>query len=131
MGFLNPLTWFADITFSGLGHALWHAVWIWGSGVGVIILLCAAAYLSPINKQYFLAAAAVVAIALFIFGYGQKSEKTICDARVKYIYLRAHPKVNPKTAAAIWAHKVVAPPVAASNGVTNANGLPCSVFGGC
>ena len=128
---LHPFAWIADVTFSGLGHALWTSIWQWGLGVFLIIVFCAAAYLAPVGKQYFIAAAVAVAVVLVIFGWGQHTEKTICDARVKYIYLRSHPNVNPKKQAAIWAKKQVAPPSVTSNGVTNANGLPCVVFGGC
>lgn len=127
MAFLNPLTWIADLTFSGLGHALWMSVWQWGLGVFLIIACVAAAYFLPVGKQYFIGAAVLVGIVLVIFGWGQRTEKVICDARVKYVYLRDHPKVNPRTAFA----KKSAPVSAPSGYYTNQNGLPCSVFGGC
>lgn len=127
----HPFAWLADVTFSGLGHALWTSIWQWGLGVFLIIVFAAAAYLAPVGKTYFLGAAILVAIVLVIFGWGQHTEKTICDARVKYIYLRSHPNVNPKTAAVQWNRKKVIAKPSASNGVTNSTGLPCVVFGGC
>ena len=94
--------WFWQQTAAGLGSAVWAAVWQWGLGVGLIIICLALAYLSPLNKRYFLIAAGIIAIALFIYARGQLTEHAICDAKIKYIYLRAHPNITKKNIARNW-----------------------------
>lgn len=74
----NPFTWLDQQTYNGLAHALGAIVFHWGVGVGVIILLLLAAYVSPINKQYFIAAAGVVVVILFVYGWGQKDQAALC-----------------------------------------------------
>jgi hypothetical protein len=87
---------------SGLADAIWSEVWQWGLGVGLIILCLALAYFSPFDKKYFILAAAIIAAALFIFARGQLVEKTVCDAKIKYIYLKAHPTITKKNIAKNW-----------------------------
>jgi hypothetical protein len=94
--------WIWQETAAGLGSAIWAAVWQWGLGVGLIIICLALAYLSPLNKRYFLIAAAIIAVGLFIYARGQLTEHAICDAKIKYIYLRAHPNITKKNIAANW-----------------------------
>ena len=49
-----------------------------------------------------LIAAAIIAVGLFIYARGQLTEHAICDAKIKYIYLRAHPNITKKNIAANW-----------------------------
>jgi hypothetical protein len=87
---------------SGVFGAVWTMVWHWGLGVGVIILLLLAAYLSPVSKIYFLVAAAIVAALLFAYSNGLLNERKVCEAKIKYIYLRAHPQLQTKNLAPRW-----------------------------
>src|SRR5271170_3815433 len=87
--------WFR-LTASGLIDAVWGSVWHWGLGIGLIILFIAATFFSPIGKQFFAAAAAATFLFLVVYGIGQKDERVICDAKVKIIYLKAHPKITAK-----------------------------------
>jgi hypothetical protein len=91
-----------QLSASGLEAAVWAGVWQWGLGVGLIILCMAGAYFSPINKRYFVGAAALIAIALFVYGRGQLTEHNICEAKIKYIYLKAHPFITKKNLAPRW-----------------------------
>ena len=96
------LNWLWQVSAAGVGNAIWTAVWQWGIGVGSIIICLAAAYLSPLNKRWFLFAAAIIAAALFIYARGQLTEHAICEAKIKYIYLRAHPQINKRNIAPKW-----------------------------
>lgn len=96
------LNWLWQVSAAGVGNAIWTAVWQWGIGVGSIIICLAAAYLSPLNKRWFLFAAVIIAAALFIYARGQLTEHAICDAKIKYIYLRAHPNITKKNIAPKW-----------------------------
>jgi hypothetical protein len=49
---------------------LWAEVWRFGLGFGIIVLLLAAAYLSPIWKKWFLYAALAVGIFMISFTTG-------------------------------------------------------------
>src|SRR5271170_6940559 len=93
--------WFR-LTASGLIDAVWASVWHWGLGIGLIILFIAATFFSPIGKQFFAAAAAATFLFLVVYGIGQRDESAICDAKVKVIYLKAHPKLNAKNTAKNW-----------------------------
>lgn len=95
-------TWWFQQTASGLLDALWGEVWHWGLGIGVIILCILGAFLSPVGKQMFTGAAFATFILLVVYGMGIKNEKAICDARVKVIYLKAHPKLNSRNLAKNW-----------------------------
>jgi hypothetical protein len=64
---------------------LWPLLWQWGLGVGLIVLLCAAAWFSPVAKVDFLWAAACVAVFLFAMGYGQRLERERVEAKEKVI----------------------------------------------
>lgn len=75
---VDPFSWLADQTYNGLWHAASAVIFHWGVGVGVIILLLLAAYASPINKQYFIAAAGIVVVLLWAYGWGQKDQAAIC-----------------------------------------------------
>lgn len=60
---------------------LWSLVWHFGIGIGVIILLCAAAYFSPLGKKWFIIAAVVVAAFVAGEGFGVNLEKRHTDAQ--------------------------------------------------
>jgi len=92
----------AQAAAAGVGDAVWTAVWQWGLGVFLIIVCGVGAMFSPIGKQSFIIAGAGVAIALFIFARGQIVEHNICDAKIKYIYLKAHPKLNKTNLSPGW-----------------------------
>jgi hypothetical protein len=93
--------WF-QLTASGLINAVWTSIWHWGLGIGVIILCIAGAFLSPVGKQGFAGAAFAAFLLLVAFGIGQKDEKAICEARVKVLYLKAHPRINRNNIARNW-----------------------------
>ena len=73
-----------------LATSIWTLVWHWGTGVGAIILLLAAAFFSPFCKKDFVYAAVIVAVALFIYGYGTVDASRLCDARLKEQVVRLH-----------------------------------------
>jgi hypothetical protein len=54
---------------------LWPLLWHFGIGVGLIILLLAGAWFSPVGKKDFVYAAIVVAVALMFEAEGVKLEK--------------------------------------------------------
>lgn len=64
---------------------LWTMLWHWGSGVGLIILLLAAAYFSPFDKKWFIFGAALV--VLFMVGeyVGVQMESKYRDAKAASI----------------------------------------------
>lgn len=93
--------WF-QLSASGLIDAGWGLVWHWGLGIGVIILCIAAAILSPVGKQAFALAAACTFCLLVAYGMGVKSESALCEAKVKELYLKAHPGINAKNIAKNW-----------------------------
>lgn len=64
---------------------LWSMVWHWGIGIGLIILLCAAAYFSPVFKKDFLYAALLVIVALFFEAVGIHDERARVAAQEKLI----------------------------------------------
>lgn len=66
---------------SGVFSTIWTLVWTWGLGVGLIILLLAASYFSPIAKKDFFYAAVVVAVGMVVYGYGIRNEDALCKAR--------------------------------------------------
>lgn len=66
---------------TGVFSAIWTLVWTWGLGIGLIILLLAAAYFSPIAKKDFVYAAIGVAVFMFAYGYGQRNEDALCKAK--------------------------------------------------
>ena len=72
---------------AGLVDALWSEIWKFGLGTGVIIVALAAAYFSPIGKQFFLAVAACAFVGLVIFGAGIRQEKATCAAQ-KVLFLK-------------------------------------------
>ena len=78
---------FSNLFTAGLIDALWSEIWKFGVGTGVIILSLAAAYFSPIGKQFFLAVAACAFVGLIIYGEGIKNEKVTC-AQQKVIFLK-------------------------------------------
>ena len=67
---------------SSIIAAVWGEVWHWGLGVGLIILSLAAAYFSPIGKQFFLAFAAAVFLLLVAYGVGITNDAKLCDAKL-------------------------------------------------
>ena len=93
---------FWQYSASGLVDAVWANVWHWGLGIGLIILFIAATFFSPIGKQFFAAAAAATFVLLVVYGIGQRDESAVCDAKVKVIYLRAHPKITKRNIAPNW-----------------------------
>jgi hypothetical protein len=60
---------------------LWAEVWKWGIGIGLVILLLAAAYFSPLYKKYFLFAAVAVVIVLVAYTKGVSDENKRCVAQ--------------------------------------------------
>ncbi len=94
--------WWFHYNGSGLLAALWTEIWHWGLGVGLIILCGLLAYFSPFDKKYFIGAGVAIAIGLFIYGIGHHDEANICDAKVKKIYLEAHPLLTNKNTAQNW-----------------------------
>jgi len=95
-------TWWFQETASGLVGSLWTEVWHWGLGIGVIILCIAGAFLSPVGKQGFAGAAFATFLLLVAYGFGQKDRAAICEAQVKVIYLKAHPRINSRNIAKNW-----------------------------
>ena len=81
------MSFISNLFTAGLVDALWSEIWKFGLGTGVIILSLAAAYFSPIGKQFFLAVAACAFIGLIIYGEGIKNEKITC-AQQKVIFLK-------------------------------------------
>lgn len=64
---------------------LWAEVWKWGLGVGLVILLLAAAYFSPIAKKYFVFAAVAVVIGIVGYGKGISDQSNRCVAQQKVV----------------------------------------------
>ena len=93
-------TWWFQQTASGLVGAIEHEVFHWGLGIGLIILLGALAFL--LKSKWLAGAAVVVAIALGIYNVGHHDEAKICEAKVKVIYLKAHPLITKKNIAPRW-----------------------------
>ena len=92
--------WWFHETASGLFSAGWTELWHQGLGVGLIILLAVLAF---VLKSKWLAGAAVVcAIGLAIYSYGHHDEARVCEAKVKKIYLQAHPLLTKRNTAAHW-----------------------------
>ena len=77
----------SNLFTQGLIDALWGEIWKFGLGTGVIIVALAAAYFSPIGKQFFLAVAACAFVGLVIFGAGIRQEKATCAAQ-KVLFLK-------------------------------------------
>lgn len=94
--------WWFQHTSSGLFDAIWAELWHWGLGVGLIVICLILAYFSPLNKKYFLIAAGVIAVGLLIYNVGHHDEAKVCEAKVKKIYLQAHPLLNKHNTAANW-----------------------------
>ena len=102
MSFIN------NLFTAGLVDALWSEIWKFGLGTGVIILSLAAAYFSPIGKQFFLAVAACAFVGLLIYGEGIKSEKATCAAQKVQFLKQLHsdyvftPRKKPFTFNPFW-----------------------------
>lgn len=80
------MSFISNLFTAGLVDALWSEIWKFGVGTGLIVLSLAAAYFSPIGKQFFLAVAACAFVGLLIFGAGIKQEKQFCTAeRVQFL----------------------------------------------
>ena len=86
--------WFTSTVASGAFHAIWNLIWIWAGGTGLVVLLCVAGLY--FKNMYFVYAAGAVFLCLTIFGYGQVKEHAVCDAKIKYVYLRTHTKAQDK-----------------------------------
>ena len=54
---------------------LWSLVWHFGVGIGLVVLLCVAAYFIPIGRKWFIGAAIVVLAFVFGEGVGVNLEK--------------------------------------------------------
>jgi hypothetical protein len=74
---MTEMTFAIDLFFAGV----WSMVWHWGIGIGLIILLCAAAWFSPVFKKDFLYAALIVFVALFFEAVGIKDERARVTAQ--------------------------------------------------
>ena len=94
--------WFAEHVASGLFASTWNLVWHFGVGVGLLILCLAGAFFSPIGKSSFLIAAGAIVGAMALYAYGINNERQNCDARIRFIYLGAHPKLNKTNLAPKW-----------------------------
>jgi len=71
------LTFMVEHAFAGL----WSMIWHFGVGIGLVILLLAAAYFSPIGKKEFIYAAVVVLAFLGGETMGVHLEKVHTDAQ--------------------------------------------------
>jgi hypothetical protein len=96
------MNWFAEHVASGLFESTWNLVWHFGVGVGLLILCLAGAFFSPIGKSSFLIAAGAIVGAMALYAYGINNERQNCDARVRFIYLKAHPKLNKTNLSPGW-----------------------------
>lgn len=96
------MSWFAEHVASGLFESTWTLIWHFGFGVGLLVLCLAGAFFSPIGKSSFLIAAGAVAGAMALYAYGINNERQNCDARIRFIYLGAHPKLNKTNLAPKW-----------------------------
>jgi hypothetical protein len=96
------MNWFAEHVASGLFESTWNLVWHFGVGVGLLILCLAGAFFSPIGKSSFLIAAGAIVGAMALYAYGINNERQNCDAKIKYIYLKAHPKLNKTNLSPGW-----------------------------
>ena len=65
------------VIFAGLWAELWHL----GLGVGLIVLLAAAAWFLPFGKKFFIVAAIGCAMALGGYMTGLKNASTRCAAQ--------------------------------------------------
>jgi hypothetical protein len=72
------MSFISNLFTAGLVDALWSEIWKFGLGAGLIILSLAAAYFSPIGKQFFLAVAAATFVGVLIYGNGIRTEKNVC-----------------------------------------------------
>lgn len=91
---------FFQDTASGLFSAIGKEIFHQGLGIGLIILLSAGAFF--LKSKWLAGAAVVVAIALFIYNIGHHDEANVCEAKVKKIYLQAHPKITKRNIAPNW-----------------------------
>jgi ABC-type siderophore export system fused ATPase/permease subunit len=66
------IQYFIEMAFAGV----WTMVWHWGIGVGLVICLCALAYLLPVYQKDFLYAALLIVVALFFMAVGIRDERT-------------------------------------------------------
>lgn len=64
---------------------LWHILLSYGIGVVTVAILLAAAYFSPIGKQYFVIAAAVVILLIVAYTRGINNEHARCVAQQQVI----------------------------------------------
>lgn len=72
---------FVEMLFAGV----WTMVWHWGVGIGLVICLCALAYLLPAYQKDFLYAALLVVVALFFMAIGIRDERTRVAAQQKVL----------------------------------------------
>jgi hypothetical protein len=72
------ISFFQNLVTVGLVDALWSEIWKFGTGTGLIILCLALAWFSPVAKQFFLGVAMAIFLALVVYGYGIKQEKSVC-----------------------------------------------------
>jgi len=72
---------FVTMFFAGV----WTMVWHWGVGIGLVICLCALAYLLPAYQKDFLYAALLVVVALFFMAVGIRDERTRVAAQQRVL----------------------------------------------
>lgn len=72
---------FIEMAFAGV----WSMVWHWGVGIGLIICLCALAYLLPVYQKDFLYAALLVVVALVFMSIGIRDERTRVAAQQRVL----------------------------------------------
>jgi hypothetical protein len=93
--------WWFHLNGSGLLASLWNEVWHWGLFVGLTILFSAGVIFTPF-KKVFTSLAVTCAAALLVYTFGHHDEAVVCDAKVKKIYLEAHPLLTSKNTAKNW-----------------------------
>lgn len=94
--------WWFHLNGSGLLASVWSEVWHWGLFAGLAILFGVAAVFSPAFKKELAGLSLLCVCILFIYSFGHHDEAVVCDAKVKKIYLEAHPLLTSKNTAKNW-----------------------------
>ena len=79
-----------DLFFGGL----WSMVWHWGIGIGLVILLCGAAWFSPVFKKDFVYCAILVAVCLAYGTLLVQDEKKHEQAQQQLLIKKVHTVVQ-------------------------------------
>jgi len=78
----------AHLVTPDLATSIWTLVWHWGLGIGIIILLVGAGLVFKVRDCFY--GAAIVAVALSIYGYGVADDAKLCNARLKEQVVKLH-----------------------------------------